>query len=153
MDVPRQVVYESSYGGCRIAEHVKTASGRRIAALPAFTMDLLIDLKGRRQAQATLAGEKWSDERLISDCHDGRPVNPDNAGVEFACITERAGMPALRFHALRHAFAIEFLHRQKADVVMVQHRLGRSGPNATMRMYVLPEFSQQVTGADLLSQA
>ena len=121
--------------------------------LPAPATALLADLRRERIAAAQSAGQRWSEERLVTSRRDGSPVPPDQAGGEFRALMVRAGLPGLHFHLLRHAFATELIHRQGVDVKAVQMMLRHAQPSTTVDMYVSGDYEQQVAAAEALAGA
>jgi integrase len=66
----------------------------------------------------------------------------------FAAIAERAGLPDVRLHDLRHGFASALL-KAGVNVKVVSEALGHSRTAFTMDVYahVLPGMGKQVAGA------
>ena len=62
------------------------------------------------------------------------PANPDVITTKFARLTDKAGIPQVRFHDLRHAVATTLLG-EGTDVATVAMRLGHASPVTTMRVY------------------
>lgn len=63
---------------------------------------------------------------------------------DFRKVLERAGLPRIRFHDLRHSHATHLL-RQGVHPKIVQERLGHSTPAFTLAEYshVLPGMQEQ----------
>ncbi|MDQ3931623.1 MAG: site-specific integrase, partial [Actinomycetota bacterium] len=92
------------------------------------------------QAQERLAaGPAWSDHGLAFTWEDGRGLHPDWVSHEFARLVEKAGLPRIRLHDVRHTHATLML---KAGVhpKIVSERLGHSSVAFTLDTYshVLP---------------
>jgi integrase len=82
------------------------------------------------------------------DRGDGGPVHPVSLSHGFAAIAERAGLPDVRLHDLRHGFASALL-KAGVNVKVVSEALGHSRTAFTMDVYahVLPGMGKQVAGA------
>ncbi len=63
---------------------------------------------------------------------------------DFRVIAERAGLPRIRFHDLRHSHATHLL-KQGVHPKVVQERIGHSSPAFTMAVYshVLPGMQEE----------
>jgi integrase len=53
----------------------------------------------------------------------------------FAPELKKAGIPHIKFHALRHTYAI-LLIEQKENIKYMQNQLGHSSPNVALSVYV-----------------
>ena len=56
----------------------------------------------------------------------GKPINPRNLNRAHDCILERAGIPYIGIHALRHTFASQ-LFANKVDIKVISKLLGHCG--------------------------
>lgn len=54
-------------------------------------------------------GEAWTDLDLVIDRGDGEPFPPDSLSRDWYRLVHRIGLPDLRLHDLRHAFATRLL--------------------------------------------
>ncbi|MCZ1003488.1 tyrosine-type recombinase/integrase [Streptomyces mirabilis] len=72
---------------------------------------------------------------------NGEPLHPDWVSRRFKRLGELSGLPPVRLHDLRHISATPAL-LGKADVKVVQERLGHSSRQITSDTYtsVLPEM-------------
>ncbi|WP_322770705.1 site-specific integrase, partial [Frankia sp. Cr1] len=83
----------------------KTVRSHRKLPIPARLMDLL------RQHRVTQAGERfergdsWTETGLVFTSSIGTPLEPRNVNRWFDQLRATAGLPWLRLHDLRHAFA------------------------------------------------
>jgi integrase len=98
----------------------------RAVALPAFAVEELRRLK-LAQAEALLAlGVRQTGETLVCAPEDGGPWKPSLLTNAFVRLVARlGGMPAIRFHDLRHTHATQLLTAGVHPKV-VQERLGHS---------------------------
>lgn len=80
---------------------------------------------------------------------DGRPLHAHNVTQrDFRRVLERAGLPHIRFHDLRHSHATHLL-RQGVNPKVVQERLEHSTPAFTLAVYshVLPGMQEEAARA------
>ena len=77
--------------------------------------------------------------------HDGTPLLPDNFSVMWSRLVDRAGLPDVTFHSLRHSHASALIHAG-LDVMRVSKQLGHSSPNITLAAYT-HAFKEGDTGA------
>jgi integrase len=101
------------------------------------TLELLASWRAWRLAEAKALGAAPS-EWMFSD-HRGEPVHPQSVSQAFKRIVDRADVPALTFHELRHTHATLLL-KERIPIKVVTERLGHSNPAYTMATYqhVLP---------------
>ena len=92
-------------GGFEIHEP-KTRSGSRQLLLTRRAVEALEEHRRRQIIERSEAGELWEDHDLVFTNSFGRPLNPPNLTIRsFRPLLERAGLPTIRFHDLRHTAA------------------------------------------------
>ena len=105
----------------------KTAASRRVVAI---TRDDLRRLDAHRaRMEVALPGCPW----MFPNAR-GRPRNPNAAGLAFTKLVERAGLPRLTLHGLRHTHATA-LFAAGVHPKGVQERLGHSSVQITLDRY------------------
>ena len=114
----------------------KTDSSIRDIPLPSFVVKLL---KKHRQAGNTF---------VISGSE--KPVEPRTLTNHFKAILKKAGLPSVKFHSLRHAFATNFL-RQSGDIKSLSEILGHANVNVTLSIYVHSSMEQKMLCMEKLS--
>ncbi|WP_097282154.1 tyrosine-type recombinase/integrase [Streptomyces sp. OK228] len=105
------------------------------------------EVLSRWQDQETKELNEWAgvEARVESDrvwTHEnGEPLHPDWVSRRFKRLVELSGLPPVRLHDLRHISATPAL-LGKADIKVVQERLGHSSRQITSHTYtsVLPEM-------------
>lgn len=105
---------------------VKSAASRRTLPLPAIGYDALLAHR-ERQRVASLHG-------LVFTTSRGTPINARNLIRSFKALLEKAGLPDMRFHDLRHS-AATFLIASRVDPKTVQAILGHTSSRLTMDLY------------------
>jgi integrase len=125
----------------------KTTAGRRAVALDKHTIQVLrthrrqqLAYRHRRHA----AGKIWIDSGYVFTRKDGEPINPSYATTRFRILTDRAGLPPVRLHDLRHG-AASLAHEAGADLKTLQDLLGHSSIVVTADTYtsVLPDAQRR----------
>lgn len=130
--VRRQMV--AFKGRPKLEETTKSKSGRRSVAL---TDDAVRELKAHRKRQAQeklLLGEAYQDSGLVFCKEDGTPLDPNEFTRRFQRLLEKAGLPKVRLHDMRHTHASLLLARGVHPKV-VQERLGHSSITMTLDLY------------------
>lgn len=117
----------------------KTSRSRRSITLPTICVDALRSHRVRQHRERLAAGDDWRDLGLVFTTRLGSPVEPRNLTRAFAALCRDAGLPAKRFHDLRHTCA-SLLLAQNVHPRVVMEILGHSGISVTMDLYshVLP---------------
>ena len=112
--------------------------------LTAQTMQALRDHRKRQVQERLKYNGLWPDHGLVFTKLVGTPLNRHNVfSRSFKPLLQRAGLPDIPFHALRHSFATLMLAGGEHPKV-VQEMMGHSGIRVTMDFYshVLPDMQQ-----------
>ena len=90
----------------------------------------------------------WQDHGLVFPSGIGTPTSGGNLNRAFKATLQRAGLPAFRFHDLRHTCATLLL-RQGVNPKYVQELLGHADISLTLNVYshVLPDMGDAAVGA------
>lgn len=133
------VEVDSVFGG---TDSPKSAAGYRSVALPPLALAALVRHRARRLAAGLAAHPRVFTNR------DGGPLYRTNVRRAFAAAIARAGVPAIRFHDVRHTSATLML-AQGAPVKVVQERLGHSTSKITLDTYahVIPGMDASAAAA------
>lgn len=98
-------------------------------------MDALARHKDNQAAQRLLCGDAWEDHGLVFTNEVGRPIEATNLRKRFfQPLLERAGLPRIRFHDLRHT-AATLLLGEDVNPKIVSERLGHSRVGITLDLY------------------
>jgi integrase len=113
---------------------VKTKRSRRRVDLDALTVAMLRGHRKTQLEQRMLIGAGWRDLDLVFPRVDGAPFNPEATALMFKRLGEKAGLPKVRLHDLRHGHATHLL-AAGANPRMVSERLGHSSVAFTLDRY------------------
>lgn len=122
----------------------KTAGSRRTVYVHDITIKALRQQRQLQAEERLAAGPAWDTENdLVFRNPTGGPVNPDGFSRHFDKLVEKADVPRIRLHDLRHTNATLSL---KAGVhpKIVSERLGHSSIAITLDLYshVTPGISR-----------
>ncbi len=122
----------------------KTGMGRPVV-LPPVLVEELLGLKNRQEEMRRVLGSSYQDYGLVFCQPNGKPLHAHNISRrDFRRVIERAGLPRIRFHDLRHCHATHLL-RVGVHPKVVQERLGHSQIKVTLDTYshVLPGLQEE----------
>lgn len=125
---------------------VKTNSGRRTLHLGDATIESLrrhMALQDEERKHPKRV--KWIENDLIFPAITGVPMGQSNLYHRFRDLIEEAGLPAIRFHDLRHTAASLMLNHGVPPIV-VSKRLGHKNVSITLDTYghLIPEMNQDI---------
>jgi integrase len=136
-------------GGRHELGETKTRRGRRLVSLTPRTMNALKAHRRRQLEERMRLSGLYEDRGLIFASNVGTPLNPENlVKRSFKPLLEKAGLPQIRFHDLRHTCATLLLSRGVHPKI-VQELLGHATIAMTLDTYshYLPPMGNQATGA------
>ena len=138
--------------GSLVESEPKTRQSRRSIVLAGFALDALRKHKQLQDEWQKEAGDSWEGRDYVFCTPLGRGIHPNTLRKQFIALVGKAGVPAIRFHDLRHSVASLLLMRGVHPKV-VQEILGHSQISITMDIYshVLPIMHQDAM--DQLHQA
>jgi integrase len=127
--------------GPRVAGDTKTERSRRVLPLPEMVANALRAQRVRQLEDRLRAGDQWGEADLIFANIYGGPVERKGLHYRFKKAIEKAGVPDVRFHDLRHGCAT-FLLAQGVPARVVADMLGHSSIKTTMDTYahVMPHL-------------
>lgn len=122
----------------RLKEEVFTTpkSGRSRMLTPAPSVLAALQAQRRRQAEMQLAaGAEWDNPHgLVFTNQTGRYLFPQYINKHFRALTAAAGLERVRFHDLRHTYAVNSI-RAGDDIKTVQCNLGHATASFTLDKY------------------
>lgn len=131
----------------------KTSASRRTVPLPASLAQILKVHRLSQLERRLQMGERWKDPLgLVFTREDGRPITPKAAHWALKRALERAGLPLLRMHDLRHTYATLLLS-QGTHIKVASALLGHASVQITLDLYshIIPGMDQQsAAGLDKL---
>ena len=126
----------------------KTVNSRRTLPLPPMLVSALRAHRARQLEERLCAGTRWQDHDLVFSTSIGTPINPPNLVRTFHRLLERAGLPPMRFHDLRHSCAT-LLAAQGVPARVAMDILGHSDIRVTQNIYthVFDDAKRQASDA------
>ncbi len=131
-----------------IESEPKTKTSRRSVVIASFALEALREHRWRQLNAITKAGLLWQQHDYVFCTSIGTHINPTTDMLEpLNELLEKAGLPHIRFHDLRHS-AASLLMSQGVHPKVVQELLGHSTIGMTMDVYshVLPSMQQDAIG-------
>jgi len=141
--------YQGTIDGQAVFTEPKTAKSRREVHLSALAVATLRRHRLAQIEERLRAANLWQDYDLVFASERGRPLDGNNLRQRaFARLLERAGLPHIRFHDLRHT-AATLLMSQGVPIKVASEMLGHADITTTLRTYshVLPGMQQQAADA------
>lgn len=119
-----------------VFQPVKTKAGQdRWVPVAGWVPDVLRSRKAQQGRERLVAGEAWtSPTGLVFTDALGGPLNPNNVSKTFGRMAERAGLPRVVFHSLRHLAATIML-QNGLPLPVVSRILGHSTITVTADLY------------------
>ena len=127
----------------------KTSKSRRSVGLTTGAVEALRDHLARQLEEMEQMGSLYRPGGLVFANESGGIINPSNLrDRSFTRLLERAGLPKIRFHDLRHTCATLLLGRG-VHPKLVQELLGHATIAITLDTYshYLPSMGDQAAGA------
>ena len=127
----------------------KTDSSRRKIDLPAIAIEALRRQRVRQIHERFEAGAIWTESDLVFTNSVGNAINPANLrNRSFIPLLNKARLPIIRFHDLRHSTATLLLSLE-CNPKVVQELLGHSQIGVTMDVYshALPTMQKDAMSA------
>ena len=127
----------------------KTKKSRRTVHLTGAASRALEEHLERQLKVMERLGDLYRDQGLVFTTEVGTPINPSNLRKRsFAPLLQKASLPRLRFHDLRHTCATLLLSKN-IHLKYVQELLGHATVSITLDTYshVLPGMGNQVADA------
>jgi len=125
---------------------LKTKQGKRNIPLPKGMADALKEHRKNQNEERLAWGEAYTGNpyNLVFTREDGSPLDPKEFTKRFQRLCEKAGLPRIRLHDLRHTHA-SLLLKKNIHPKVVQERLGHSSINITLDLYshVTPSLQQE----------
>jgi integrase len=143
LHVRRALVRMPTGGGYKEAE-LNTEKSRRSIVLTVKAIEALKEHRLQQVEAQAQVGSAWQDHDYVFCTPIGTHLAPGHNGlVQLKRLLEKAGLPEVRFHDLRHSTATLLLS-EGVHPKVVQEILGHSEINMTMDTYshVLPTMQK-----------
>ena len=133
--VTQQLQHEKKSGGMNYLTTLKNNKTRQIQVAETVLQALREEQKQQLLFRMA-AGRDWAEPipGLVFTGDRGAPISQSAVRRHFKSIAERIGLPDLRFHDLRHSFAVASLQNGD-DVKTVQENLGHHSASFTLDVY------------------
>ena len=126
----------SDFEGQAYTNTPKTAKGKRVIPLHGDALEVLEEMRGHIAQEARIHGKVWKGKTgpLFPSARSGDFLRQDSARAVMRRTCQRAGVPLLSPHALRHS-AGTYLISRGADPVTVAALLGHAQVSTTLNIY------------------
>lgn len=132
-----------------LVEETKTRRSRRRIALSPMAVEALKKHRLRQNEERLKAGQRWQDNDYVFPNTIGKLLDPRGLRRRwFDKMLERAGLPHIRFHDMRHT-AATLLLLQGVHPKVVSEMLGHASIAITLDLYshVLPDMQRDASAA------
>ncbi len=117
-----------------VASEPKTQRSKRKIMVPPFVIDVLKQHRERLPAMREHVGTRWKEQDVVFSNKYGGYMDVAVLSHNFKRLLQRAGLPNIRFHDLRHTTA-SLLAKLKVHPKIVQEVLGHSNISMTLDIY------------------
>ena len=134
--------------GDEVVDVPKTRRSRRVIDLDGDTTALLQRHRARQRGLFLRLGVTASASDRVFTNEIGDPIRPDSVGQAFHRLVDKAGVPVIRLHDLRHTHASHLL-AAGINVKVVSERLGHASVSFTLDTYghVMPGQQAEAAAA------
>ncbi|GHO86440.1 tyrosine-type recombinase/integrase [Dictyobacter formicarum] len=112
----------------------KTATSKRTIILPTFIQEALKAHRAQQLQERLKAGKEWEQHNLVFCSMLGKHVKPSSLRTQFKGALQKANLPDIRFHDLRHS-AATILLSMGVNVKVIQELLGHANISITLNIY------------------
>jgi integrase len=102
--------------------------------LDAETVNQLRAHRERQNEERAEWGADYQDHDLVVANENGEPIHPHTFSQAFERLIEKAGLPRIRLHDVRHTHATLGL-KAGVPVKVISERLGHESPAFTLKQY------------------
>jgi integrase len=134
--------------GAPVFGEPKTQHSRRTVWLSEMAAEALERHRSAQEDQRRIAGPAWVEHNLVFPNERGLPLWRSQIRTHWLRLLEKAGLPPMRVHDLRHS-AASLLLAEGVPVKVVSEMLGHSDVSTTLRIYahVVEGAQEQATSA------
>lgn len=136
--------------GVQVLTEPKSKTSRRTIPLPAAVIDRLRAHRKHQLEERILAGGRWQGQwNLVFTTPIGTPLDGSNLRKHFKEALQAAGLPAMRFHDMRHS-AASMLAALGVHPSVAQRILGHANISTTLAVYTHVEQVAMRDATDLM---
>jgi integrase len=136
----------------QLVRQLKTRQSRRAVVLSELAVTALVEHRQRQAAERERQGAGWEERGLVFPNTVGGPLDPHNLRQRsFFPLLERAGLPRIRFHDLRHSCATLLLS-EGVHPKIVSDLLGHSQIGITLDLYSHVTATMQAVAAEAMGR-
>ncbi len=129
----------------------KTRTSRRSINLPQICIAALRGHKDLQRWEKRLAGDRWQEHELVFPTGIGTPYEPNNLKRHLQRMLDKAGLPHIRIHDLRHT-AASLMLAQGIQPKVISEILGHSRIGVTLDIYAHLYEPARQEAADRMDQ-
>lgn len=149
VDLNQRVVHVRQileHDGKLFKEGAKTKSSVRSIAISTSVKSVLLQCKEELNSEKDYLGKDYTNLNLVMCTEKGTPIHPRNLIRAFKQLREKAELPRIRFHDLRHTHATLMIS-QNEPMKLIADRLGHSKISTTMDTYghLLPNMQRDAS--------
>jgi integrase len=133
-----------------VVSEPKTAKGRRVIALDAATVEVL-KAQATRQLEEQTSSADWVETGFVFTVENGQALDPESVSRYWRQAVQKALLPPIRLHDLRHTHATLALQAGIHPKV-VSERLGHAAVSITLDTYSHAIPALQEEAAQLIAQ-
>lgn len=135
-----------------LIQQPKTESSNRVVPIPSNIIAKLKQFKIAQNKERLLKGDLYlQDSNFVFTTPVGTPINQSNLRKIYNKLLDKAEIPRIKFHALRHTYATR-LFEEGIQVKTVQELMGHSNINTTMNIYTHVTKEVKNNAAEKLNQ-
>lgn len=135
--------------GKRLEIGAKTENSLRSVEVSQNIMEELKSIKQKFNDKERLIKGAFSENNLVISSSKGTPINPRNIGRNMDLLIQKAGLPRITFHCLRHTHAT-LLMEKGINMKVVSERLGHADIRTTMNRYTHVGQTLQKEAAEMM---
>lgn len=134
------------HDGKSFKEGAKTKSSVRSVAISTSVKRVLMQRKEELDSEKDYLRTDYTNLDLVMCTEKGTPIHPRNLIRAFKQLSEKADLPRIRFHDLRHTHATLMIYKNE-PMKLIADRLGHSKISTTMDTYghLLPNMQQDAS--------
>ena len=129
----------------------KTEGSDRRIRVPQIVLERVLAHRTRQEEERQLAGSAWRETGMVFTAHKGTFLEPRNMLREYYRLRDRAHLPKIRFHDLRHS-AATILKMAGISDGAIQKLLGHASVRTTQDVYMHLTPGGETQAADKMDE-